>query len=124
MNEVRSAIADCLADARNTDIHAPNRLELAYKAILKCALLALRAGGLRLKSSQGHHRYALESLQHTLGVPIEDVDYFCDLAQTRHDDMYSSAPVSDNDLGDVMTAAADLSDTLDSWLREKDLLTL
>lgn len=118
VSEFRSSIAGCLADARNTENYAPNRLELAYKAILKSALLALRVRDLRLKSSQGHHRYAMESLQYTLDVPAEDVDYFCDLAQMRHDDMYNSRPVSDADLRDALDAATALSRTLDERLRE------
>lgn len=120
--EFRSAIAGCLADARNADNFAPNRLELAYKAILKSALLALRVRGLRLKSSQGHHRFAMESLEYTIGVIVTDVDYFCDLAQMRHDDMYNSTPVSDADLQDAIAAATTLSTRLDAWLRDAGLL--
>ncbi|MDD5219588.1 MAG: hypothetical protein PHV11_03370 [Candidatus Bipolaricaulis sp.] len=95
---------------------------LAYTAILKCSLLALRARNLRMKPSSGHHRLAMESLHHTLGVPVEDVDYLCDLAQMRNDDMYESTPASDSDISEAIDFAARLSDTLDAWLREKGLL--
>lgn len=122
VGQARVSIAGCLADARNTDNYAPNRLEMAYKAIMKCALLALRVRSLRLKSSQGHHRHAMESLQYTLDVSAQDVDYFCDLAQTRHDDMYDSRPVSEADLRDAVETAAALSESLDAWLRKIGLL--
>jgi hypothetical protein len=52
-----------LADARLAALSAENRFDAAYKAIMQCAMLALRANGFRTLSSQaGHHQTALQTL--------------------------------------------------------------
>jgi hypothetical protein len=75
IRQLRDGIAECLADAGNEQNHNPNRLTLAYTAILKCALLALRAIDLRMKPVRGHHVYAMESLGETLEVDSGRIDY-------------------------------------------------
>ena len=58
-----------LADARLAALSAENRFDAAYKAIMQCAMLALRANGFRTLTSQaGHHQTALQTLPLTIGL--------------------------------------------------------
>jgi hypothetical protein len=58
-----------IADARLAALSAENRFDAAYKAILQCAMLALRANGFRTLTSQaGHHQTALQTLPLTIGL--------------------------------------------------------
>src|SRR3990172_8536911 len=63
------AAAECkLTDARLAGLSAENRFNAAYKAIMRCAMAALRANGYRtLTSRPGHHRRALQTLPLTVG---------------------------------------------------------
>jgi hypothetical protein len=118
----RDGIAECLADARNEQNHNQNRLTLAYTAILKCALLALRAIDLRMKPVRGHHIFAMESLAETLGADAQEVDYLRDLAQARHQEIYSAVPVTDSDVAGAIEAAMGLAQRLDTSLQARGLL--
>jgi len=121
---LRDGIAECLADAVNEQNHNPNRLTLAYTAILKCALLALRALDLRMKPVRGHHIYAMESLGETLGTDSHEVDYLRELAQARHQEMYESRPVTDGEVEEAIETATALAHKLDTWLKARGLLGL
>jgi hypothetical protein len=58
-----------LVDARLRALSAENRFDAAYKAILQCAMVALRANGFRTLTSQaGHHQTALQTLPLTIGL--------------------------------------------------------
>ena len=106
-----------LEDAANTSIHPETRLEQAYHAILNCALIALRAENLRVGNAPGKHRYALESLQHTLGTAPDLIAYFQQLRDLRHRDIYEgSIHVSEREAEDAVGAATQLLDQLRSWL--------
>ena len=59
------AIDRRLQDGGNGTNHPETRLEQAYHAILTCALVGLRANGLRPTDRPGHHIVALESLSDT-----------------------------------------------------------
>jgi hypothetical protein len=113
-----------LADAHNESNHGPTRLEQAYSAILNCALLTLRVEGYRAKPGQGHHQLAIESLAETMGIENADVDYFLELARTRHDDIYEAVPITDADVEEAIEAATELAEKLDRWLEGRGLLAL
>jgi hypothetical protein len=122
IRQLRDGIAECLADAGNEQNHNPNQLTLAYTAILKCALLALRAIDLRMKPVRGHHVYAMESLRETLGTDSQDVDYLRDLAQARHQEIYGARPVTDGEVEEAIETATALTQKLDTWLKARGLL--
>lgn len=112
----QDSIQERLTDASNPSNSNRTRLELAYSAILDCALLALRVEGFRVKSKQGHHRIALESLAETVGIGNEDIDYFLELSHTRGDVLYEAIPVSDSDARDAVEAATQPAEKLDGWM--------
>ena len=61
-----------LADAGLAALSAENRFDAAYKAIMQCAMVGLRANGYRtLTSRPGHHQTALQSLTLTIGLSSE-----------------------------------------------------
>ena len=62
MDRLLETVHRRLQDASHPEIYPETRLEQAYHAILGCALIALRAHGLRLTGMRGHHIVALESL--------------------------------------------------------------
>jgi hypothetical protein len=117
----RNAIVERLADAKNKTNHNPSRLDNAYTAILDCALLSLRVEGLRTKAVQGHHRYIIESLAETMGIPAGDIDYFLDLSRTRGQDIYQPQPVTDEDAEEAIEAATELARKLDRWLEGRGI---
>lgn len=119
----RNAISERLADAGNKGNHNLSRLDLAYTAILHCALLALRVEGLRAKSVSGHHRYAIESLAGTMGTIPGDIDYFLELSRTRGQDIYEPAPVTDEEVKEALEAATELARNLDRWLEGRSIQT-
>ena len=57
------AASRSLADAAHSDLSPESRFDLAYKAVMHCAIAALRARGYRLSTSQpGHHQTAIQTL--------------------------------------------------------------
>src|SRR6185295_2855864 len=66
-----------LADARNEDISADGRFDLAYNAAHALALAALRAKGYRA----GKRYFVFQVLPHTLGLPVAT----CRLLAKCHD---------------------------------------
>lgn len=69
-----AAAARNLADARLAELSADNRFDAAYKTIMQCAMVGLRANGFRTVTSQpGHHQTALQTLPLTLGLATDSV---------------------------------------------------
>ena len=58
-----------LADAGNEAISDESRFDIAYKAIMQCAMIGLLANGYRPSTTTpGHHQTMIQSLGLTLGV--------------------------------------------------------
>lgn len=106
-----------LEDAAHTDIHPETRLEQAYHAILGCALVALRVHELRTTNRPGHHIVALESLEDTLGLPIERIDYFQTLRDLRNRDLYTGGThIGEGQAREAVEEARRLVEDLEVWL--------
>lgn len=64
-----AAIERNLADAVVPKISDESRFDIAYKAVMQCALAAMMASGYRPSTSEpGHHVTLIQSLPLTLGV--------------------------------------------------------
>lgn len=114
------AAARRIEDASNTSIHSETRLEQAYHAILNCALVALRAEGLRAANAPGKHRFVLESLADTLGAAPDHISYFQRLRDLRHRDIYEgSVHVSVHEAEDATAKATQLFARLQKWLEAR-----
>ena len=96
-------------------------MEQAYNAILNCALVGLRANGLRPTDGRGHHIVALESLCDTLGTPGDRVDYFQTLRDLRNKDLYTGGiHVTVRQAEEAITEAQILRGDLVQWLSERE----
>jgi len=113
----RDSIRDRLKDAANSEISSRTRLELAYYAILDCALLALRVEGYRTKSERGHHRVALQTLEETVGASSSDIDYYFELARIRSASLYGATPISESDAREALEAARELAEKVNAWVK-------
>jgi hypothetical protein len=64
-----AAAGRSLADAGHEGLSDASRFDLAYKAIMQCALVGLLANGYRPSTTTpGHHQTMIQSLGQTLGV--------------------------------------------------------
>lgn len=62
-----------LVDANIASLSDESRFDIAYKALMQCALVALLAEGFRPSTSEpGHHQTMLQSLPLTLGLGNHD----------------------------------------------------
>lgn len=67
-----AAVQRNLADAAVANISDETRFDVAYKAVMQCALAATMVSGYRPSSSEpGHHQTLIQSLPLTLGVEGE-----------------------------------------------------
>ncbi|MEE8592823.1 MAG: hypothetical protein V3T03_01725 [Candidatus Bipolaricaulota bacterium] len=111
------AITRRLEDAGTDSIHPETRLQQAYHAILTCALVALRASGLRPNTGSGHHIVILESLLATIGIEPSLGDYFQTLRDLRNKDIYTGGThVSTEQVDEAIEEAAKLAVQLRAWL--------
>jgi uncharacterized protein (UPF0332 family) len=121
VNRLLEAIGRRLEDAGNEANHPETRLEQAYHAILNCALVGLRANGLRPTDRRGHHVVALESLCDTLGIPNDRVDYFQTLRDLRNKDLYTGGiHVTARQAEEAIAEAEALHSELEQWLGQRE----
>jgi hypothetical protein len=109
-----------LEDASLASLHPETRLEQAYHAILGCAVIGLRAHGLRAVDRPGHHVVALESLADTVGIKPDRIDYFQTLRDLRNKDIYTgSSHVSDTQALEAVEEARRLVTDTKASLRKR-----
>jgi len=97
------------------------RIALAYTVILICATIALRASGYRVKNKQEFHYIAIETLRYTLKVQQQQIDYFQDLREKRHHDLYGgSLFIMENDVEEAIQEANALLKLTKTWLKDNN----
>jgi hypothetical protein len=102
-----------LADARRGELAPESRFDLAYKAIVHCAIAGLRMRGYRLPTSElGHHQTALQTLGMTLGVDATRVAALDALRRKRNSIDYAADLVSNAMAAGCIEAAAALVERL------------
>jgi hypothetical protein len=120
MARLLQSIERRLEDAAHASIHPETRLEQAYHAILGCAMVGLRAHGLRAVDRPGHHIVALESLADTVGVSMDGIDYFQTLRDLRNKDLYTgSTHISDSQAAEAVGEARKLANDTRRWLKQR-----
>lgn len=98
-----------LADARRAELAPESRFDLAYKAIMHCAIAGLRSHGYRLPTSRpGHHQTAIQTLSLTLGCSRERVAGLDALRRKRHGIDYEADLVSESMAEGCIEAATEL----------------
>ena len=108
-----------LADARLAALSAENRFDAAYKAIMQCAMLALRAnGGFRtLTSHPGHHQTALQTLPRTIGLANDRMILLDALRKQRNLADYEGDPVTAQTVAECLAQAVQLEADVKAWLK-------
>lgn len=114
-----------LRDAQNEAISDETRFDVAYKAIMQLALVAMMASGFRPSSNEpGHHQTMIQSLPLTLGVPNETWLILDALRRKRNATDYLGDPVETEAVAECLAQATALLTTARRWLVEQhpDLL--
>jgi hypothetical protein len=114
------AIDRNLADANVTNISDETRFDAAYKAVMQCALIAMRSAGYRPATSEpGHHQTMIQSLPLTLGVG-NDVWVVLDaLRRQRNANDYTGQPITSAVVSECVAQATKLRALLREHLAAK-----
>lgn len=112
------AVRRNLKDARHADISPESRFDIAYKAVMQCALIAVMANGFRPSTSEpGHHATVIQSLPKTVGLSNERVIVLDKLRKKRNLSDYSGEGIGEAEASACVRAAEELAATVQQWLR-------
>ena len=107
-----------LIDAQLPALSTESRFDIAYKAIMQLAMLALYANGYRtLTSRPGHHQTAIQTLTLTTGLPAEQVRVLDALRKQRNLADYSGDLVPDSAMQECLSSATILLAHVKAWLQ-------
>lgn len=119
IHRLLAVAAASIADAKKTSISNETRFDAAYKAIMQCAMAALRANGYRTSRNRpGHHVVMIQSLPKTLQVEPEVMVVLDALRQRRNLADYTGAPVTDAAVSECVEQAEQLIVWTRRWLVE------
>jgi hypothetical protein len=107
-----------LADAQLAGLSTENRFDLAYKAVMQLALLALHANGYRtLTSKPGHHATAIQSLTLTANLAQSEMIVLDALRKQRNLADYSGDIIADGAAQQCLLSAKNLLVLVRDWLK-------
>ena len=115
------ALADCAVAGLSSD----TRLDVAYRAIMQAALIAMLANGYRPATSEaGHHQLLVQTLPKTANVAADRVRVLDAFRAARNQSDYRGVPVSDSVAAECAAEARKLLDEVRTWLmsHRRDLL--
>ena len=106
-----------LTDARLAALSADNRFDVAYKAIMQCAMIGLWANGYRTSTNQpGHHQTALQALPKTVGLKQDEVIVLDALRKQRNLSDYEGDPITEAAVVECVKQAENLIRRVQQWL--------
>ena len=106
-----------LADAQLAGLSAETRFDSSYKAIMQCAMAALRANGYRTLTSQpGHHRTVLQTLPLTIALPNQRMIVLDALRKQRNLADYQGDTVPEQTASECFSQAQQLFAEVKAWL--------
>ncbi len=106
-----------LADANVDKLSADTRLDLAYRAIMQAALVAMLANGYRPATSEaGHHQLLIQALTKTAGIDAERIRVLDGYRAARNQSDYRGVPVSEAVARESMADARRIIDEVRAWL--------
>lgn len=107
------------ADASSESISDSSRFDLAYKAVMQCAMVGLMANGYRPSTtSPGHHQTMIQSLGVTLGVEAKTWVVLDAMRKKRNQNDYLGIPVEPAALSACIAHAHALLAIVRAWLNE------
>ncbi len=106
-----------IADAKIVGLSNENKFDMAYKAVMQLANVALQASGYRtLTSKPGHHQTMIQSLPKTVGIDIDQMIILDSLRKQRNVADYSGDLVTDSAMEECLSQAESLYETVSAWL--------
>jgi hypothetical protein len=120
-----AAIDRNMADAAVAGVSDETRFDVAYKAVMQCALVAMLAAGYRPATNEpGHHQTMMQSLPLTLGVGNDAWVVLDALRRQRNANDYTGAPMTPDVVTECLGQAKALRKLLRAHLanRHPDLL--
>lgn len=109
-----------LKDASVTSVSDNSRFILAYQSIHSIAVMALRACGFKLRGTQNSHVRVIASLQFTLCIEPERIQYLQLLREKRNEEQYDGGTeMTEIILDETIKQAEELLDIAKQWLKEK-----
>lgn len=119
IGKLLAAVRRNLKDARHTGLSAESRFDIAYKAIMQCALIAVMANGYRPSTNEpGHHATVIQSLPKTVGLSDARLIVLDKLRKKRNLSDYSGEGVGEEEAAACVRAAEELTTTVEQWLRK------
>lgn len=120
--EIRRLIASAetaVADAKRSANSPATRFDLAYKAIMQCALAALMANGYRPSTSvSGHQQTTIQTLPKTIGLSPEKMKVLDGFRRARNLSDYEGEPVEDAKVRECIDWADALLAEVCKWLEK------
>lgn len=105
-------------DSRVETISDETRFDVAYKAVMQCAMVGLMANGYRPSTTlPGHHQTMIQSLGLTLGVTAQTWVVLDQLRKKRNANDYSGDIIEPAALQTCLTHAQALLKTVRAWLQ-------
>jgi hypothetical protein len=120
-----AAVRRNLKDSKLIGLSPDSRFDIAYKAVMQCALIAVMANGFRPSTNEpGHHATVIQSLPKTIGLPNERVMVLDQLRKKRNLSDYSGVGITEEEAAACVRAAEDLATAVEKWLlvNRSDLL--
>ena len=113
-----SAAERALKDAGAKALSADSRLDLAYRAVMQAALVAMLANGFRPSTSEpGHHQVVIQALSKTINLPPERLQTLEAYRAARNQSDYRGVPVSDVVAAECVDDARRLLVDVRAWLQ-------
>ena len=104
-------------DAKNETISPETRLDAAYRAIMQACMVSLWANGYRpSKSSPGHHRTMIQTLNTSIGLDMDQMLVLDTFRVKRNAINYSGDDVDVVSVESCIAAAERLLEQLQCWL--------
>lgn len=107
-----------IADAQLSGLSEENHFDVAYKAIMQLAMVALHANGFRTTTSRpGHHQTAIQTLPSSVGVEPSQVIVLDALRKQRNLSDYSGELIPAAVAAECLVSAKALQEHLLAWLK-------
>ena len=114
-----AAAARNLADAAIDGLSDESRFDIAYKAIMQLALVAMMASGYRPSTNEpGHHQTMIQSLPLTLGLANDTWVVLDALRRKRNVADYHGDPIEPEAVAECLAQATALQEKTREWLEQ------
>jgi hypothetical protein len=119
ITELLEIVRTDLRDAHVEGLSPDRRLSCCYGALLTVARAALRAFGYRVpKGTPSHHYYAIQSLQHTVGLDTQVLRQIEAMGKKRAmADYVRVGEVSESMVGEGLAFAEEYCERITDWIR-------